>query len=322
MVSFYLDRVYMYVYEEIINGKKLTEIINETHENVKYLPGYKLPDNVFATSDIVEAAKNADILIFVLPHQYISHIGSQLAGLIKPTSMALSLTKGFEIAEDGRIELISQVIRRHLNIPCAVLMGANLATEVAGEKFCETTIGVKDSKMAPILYNLFSTPNFRVVISDDADTVEMCGALKNIVATGAGFIDGLGYGDNTKAAVIRLGLMEMIKFGNVFYPGCQLATFFESCGIADLVTTCYGGRNRKAGEVFVKQGMSFTEIEKNILNVQNLQGPETAAEVYHMLKTKDMEDQFPMFTAVHKICIGELKPDHFIECVREHPEHM
>ena len=68
----------MYVYEEIINGKKLTEIINETHENVKYLPGYKLPENVIATSDIVEAAKNADILIFVLPHQYISQIGSQL----------------------------------------------------------------------------------------------------------------------------------------------------------------------------------------------------------------------------------------------------
>ena len=78
MTSFYLDRVYMYVYEEIINGKKLTEIINETHENVKYLPGYKLPENVIATSDIVEAAKNADILIFVLPHQYISQIGSQL----------------------------------------------------------------------------------------------------------------------------------------------------------------------------------------------------------------------------------------------------
>lgn len=76
--NFYLDRVYMYVYEEIINGKKLTETINETHENVKYLSGHKLPENVFATSDIVEAAKDADILIFVLPHQYISQIGSQL----------------------------------------------------------------------------------------------------------------------------------------------------------------------------------------------------------------------------------------------------
>ena len=119
-------------------------------------------------------------------------------------------------------------------------MGANLANEVAEEKFCETTIGVKDAKMAPILRDLFQTPNFRVVVSDDVDAVEICGALKNIVACGAGFVDGLNLGDNTKAAVIRLGLMEMIKFVDVFYPGSKLATFFESCGVADLITTCYG----------------------------------------------------------------------------------
>lgn len=119
-------------------------------------------------------------------------------------------------------------------------MGANLANEVADEKFCETTIGVKDKKMAPILRDLFQTPNFRVVVSDDVDAVEICGALKNIVACGAGFVDGLALGDNTKAAVIRLGLMEMIKFVDVFYPGSKLATFFESCGVADLITTCYG----------------------------------------------------------------------------------
>lgn len=115
-----------------------------------------------------------------------------------------------------------------------------MANEVADEKFCETTIGVKDAKMAPILRDLFQTPNFRVVVSDDVDAVEICGALKNIVACGAGFVDGLALGDNTKAAVIRLGLMEMIKFVDVFYPGSKLATFFESCGVADLITTCYG----------------------------------------------------------------------------------
>lgn len=170
-------------------------------------------------------------------------------------------------------------------------MGANLANEVADEKFCETTIGLKDMKWAPVFRDLFQTPNFRVVITDDVDAVEICGALKNIVACGAGFVDGLKLGDNTKAAVIRLGLMEMIKFVDVFYPGSKLATFFESCGVADLITTCYGGRNRKVAEALVTSGRPLEELEKEMLNGQKLQGPPTAEEVNYMLKAKNMEDK-------------------------------
>lgn len=150
-------------------------------------------------------------------------------------------------------------------------MGANLANEVADEKFCETTIGCRDQNLAPILRDLLQTPNFRVVTTEDVETVEVCGALKNIVACGAGFSDGLDLGDNTKAAIIRLGLMEMIKFVEVFYSNSKLSTFFESCGVADLVTTCYGGRNRKCSEAFVRTGKSFEELEKEMLNGQNLQ---------------------------------------------------
>ncbi|CAG9133103.1 unnamed protein product [Plutella xylostella] len=311
------DTVTMWVFEEMIEGKKLTEIINETHENVKYLPGHKLPENVVAIPEVVDAARDADILIFVVPHQFVRKICSSLLGQIKPTAAALSLIKGFDIAEGGGIDLISHIITRHLKIPCAVLMGANIASEVAEEKFCETTIGCRDALLAPVLRDLIQTDEFRVVVVDDEDAVEICGALKfsrigwgdfiqtdefrvvvvddedaveicgalktdefrvvvvddedaveicgalktdefrvvvvddedaveicgalkNIVAVGAGFVDGLGFGDNTKAAVIRLGLMEMIKFVDVFYPGSKLSTFFESCGVADLITTCYG----------------------------------------------------------------------------------
>ncbi|XP_008477491.1 glycerol-3-phosphate dehydrogenase [NAD(+)], cytoplasmic-like [Diaphorina citri] len=172
-----------------------------------------------------------------------------------------------------------------------VLMGANLAGEVAEEKFCETTIGCKDKTLGPLLHALLQTPNFRVSVVDDVDAVEICGALKNIVACGAGFVDGLGLGDNTKAAVIRLGLMEMVKFTELFYPGAKSATFFESCGVADLITTCYGGRNRKVSEAFVKTGKSIKDLEDEMLNGQKLQGPFTADEVNYMLKNKNMENK-------------------------------
>ncbi|XP_043247946.1 glycerol-3-phosphate dehydrogenase [NAD(+)], cytoplasmic-like isoform X1 [Colletes gigas] len=316
------DRVTMYVYEEIINGKKLTEIINETHENVKYLPGHILPKNVVAVPDVVEAAKDADILIFVVPHQFIDKICSTLLGNIKPTAVGLSLIKGFDKKEGGGIELISHIISKKLHIPMSVLMGANLASEVAEEMFCETTIGCKDKAMAPVLRDLIQTSYFRAVVVEDVDSVECCGALKNIVACGAGFVDGLGLGDNTKAAVIRLGLMEMIKFVDVFFPGGKLDTFFESCGVADLITTCYGGRNRKVSEAFVKTGKTIVELEKEMLNGQKLQGPFTAEEVNYMLKARNMENRFPLFTAIHRICIGEIKATELIEYIRNHPEHM
>lgn len=314
--------VNMYVYEEIIDGKKLTEIINETHENVKYLPGYKLPPNIIAIPDLVTAAQDCDFLVFVVPHQFVHTICAALYGKIKPTAVGLSLIKGFDKAEGGGIDLISHIIKRQLKIHCAVLMGANLAHEVAEEKFCETTIGCKDKRLGPVLRDLIQTDYFRVVVVDDVDTVEICGALKNIIACGAGFVDGLGLGDNSKAAVIRLGIMEMIKFVDIFFPGSRLSTFFESCGVADVITTCYGGRNRRVSEEFVKTGKSIVELEKELLNGQKLQGPLTAVEVNFMLKNKGLEEKFPLFTAVHHVCIGEKSPLEFIDCIRHHPEHM
>ncbi len=140
-----------------------------------------------------------------------------------------------------------------------------MAPGVAAGEFCETTIGLAGPKENGVLFKrLFQTRDFRVIVVRDCKTVEVCGALKNIVACGAGFTDGLKNGDNTKAAVIRLGLMEMIKFTHAFYheatPHPQLATFFESCGVADLVTTCYGGRNRRVAEAIVTTGKMGSSI--------------------------------------------------------------
>ncbi len=177
--------------------------------------------------------------------------------------------------------------------------------------------------MGRIYKKLFETPNFRVTVVGDASTVEICGALKNIVACAAGIVEGLQYGDNTKSAVIRIGLMEMVKYATVLgEQEPSLITFFESCGIGDLVTTCYGGRNAQLSKEFVIRGdQSINDLEKELLNGQKLQGPATAAEVHVTLKQKNLEDKFPLFTAVHKIFTRQMTPQEIVDVLRDHPIH-
>ncbi|XP_076436974.1 LOW QUALITY PROTEIN: glycerol-3-phosphate dehydrogenase [NAD(+)], cytoplasmic-like [Babylonia areolata] len=316
--------VRMWMYEEKVDGRNLTEIVNTEHENVKYLPGIKLPTNVVAIPDVKEACKDADILVFVLPHQFVDKTCAAMRDHVKKEAVAISLIKGFALTDSG-IKLVSDIISESLNkMPCAVLMGANLAGEVASELFCESTIGCKDENMGQLFKTLFSTPYFRCTVVGDASTVECCGALKNVVGIGAGIVDGLKSGANTKAAVIRLGLMEMVKFCEVFMSGAgtKVETFFESCGVADLVATCHGGRNRMLGEQVVKTSKTIHELEKEILRGQSFQGPLVAKEIYEMLEKKNMLQRFPLFVAVHRICKRELEPKELIECLKEHPEHM
>ncbi|XP_069791378.1 glycerol-3-phosphate dehydrogenase [NAD(+)], cytoplasmic-like [Narcine bancroftii] len=314
--------VKMWVYEEIINGRKLTEIINTEHENVKYLPGHKLPENVVAVPDIVQASDGADIFVFVLPHQFIGKLCDQIKNSMKPGAIGISLIKGIDEDSNG-LKLISHVIQEKLGIEMSVLMGANIANEVADEKFCETTIGSRNKTHGNIFKELMQTPNFRITVVEECDTVEICGALKNIVAVGAGFCDGLGCGDNTKAAVIRLGMMEMLTFAKLFCEGPVTSpTFLESCGVADLVTTCYGGRNRRVAEAFVKTGKSIEVLEKEMLNGQKLQGPQTSEAVYKVLRKKNLVDKFPLFVAVFQICYEGRPIRDFITCLQNHPEHL
>jgi len=314
--------VNMWVYEEMIEGRKLTEIINVDHENVKYLPGIKLPENVVAVPDLVEAAKEADLLVFVIPHQFIGRVVGQLKGNIKPDAAAISLIKGINITDSG-LGLISDEIRNGLGIDVSVLMGANIANEVAKDQFCESTVGGFGTNAA-VFKELFQRPTFRVSISEDPKTVELCGALKNIVACGAGFCDGLGLGDNTKAAIIRLGLIEMMSFCKVFLSVDEVkdSTFFESCGVADLITTCYGGRNRKVSEAFAKTGKSLAELETEMLNGQKLQGPETAQELQGVLKARNIPStDFPLFTAVYQCCYQGAPVADFLKSLENHPAH-
>ncbi|XP_030387124.1 glycerol-3-phosphate dehydrogenase [NAD(+)], cytoplasmic isoform X2 [Scaptodrosophila lebanonensis] len=226
--------VNMYVYEEYIDGRKLTDIINTTHINVKYMPDYVLPPNIIAVDDVVEAARDADILIFAIPPTFVSSCCRTLLGKVKPTAHAVSLIKGFERGDDGHIILISGIIMRQLKIPCSVLVGCNLAHEISNDNYCEGTIGCRDQKFFRVLPDIFKSDTFRVVVTDDADCVEICAALRNIIAFGAGCADGMELNENTKAGLIRRGFLEIIQFVDVFYPGSRMATFFEACGLSDL----------------------------------------------------------------------------------------
>nr|KAJ3422637.1 Glycerol-3-phosphate dehydrogenase [Polyrhizophydium stewartii] len=283
--------VRMWVFEEIVQGQRLTDIINTTHENVKYLPNVKLPENVVAVPELLKSVEGATLLIFVIPHQastaafqaFVKGVCEQLRHKIVRGARAISLIKGVDAGGQSGLNLISDVIKESLQIDVSVLMGANIASEVAQEKFCESTIGYTDLANAEIFRLIFNTHYFRINIVQDVAGVELCGALKNVVAIAAGLIDGLKYGENTKAAIIRIGLMEMKKFAKTFYEGIRDETFFESCGIADVITTCFGGRNRRIAEARVLTGKSFEVLEAELLNGQKLQGSLTSKEIHDIL---------------------------------------
>ncbi|KAH7312456.1 glycerol-3-phosphate dehydrogenase [Stachybotrys elegans] len=370
------EEVHMWVYEEDVvipeeskhydcsigdKPQKLTAIINQHHENVKYLPGIALPKNLVANPSLQDAVKDSTILVFNLPHQFIGKVCEQLRGHILPYARGISCIKGVNVTDDG-VSLFSEWIGDGLGIYCGALSGANIASEIAEEKWSETTIAYDPPPMdnsrnptprtrspnpgagglepltelqhrdargrtsktkltavppeyPPLDHDtfraLFHRPYFHVQMVSDVAGVSLGGALKNIVALAAGFVDGRGWGDNGKAAIMRVGLMEMVKFGKEFFSKTvRTETFTESsAGVADLITSCSGGRNFKCAKKAVQKGVSVQEIEEQDLNGQKLQGTSTAFEVNSFLKARGLEKEYPLFTAVNDILKGTKKVD-------------
>lgn len=324
---------------------KLTQLINETHENVKYLPGVPLPDNILANPDLPSTVKDVTLLIFNLPHQFISKTLDQIKGHHVPYARGISCIKGVDVS-DETVTLFSELIMEKLAIYCGSLSGANIAPEVAAERFCETTIGYdpppmdlktddgsrkenlikideqRQHELRPThvtlqpmpqdyphvdgkLWDLlFSRPYFKVHVVRDVAGVALGGALKNIVALATGFVAAKGWGENTKAAVIRQGVLEMVQFGQTWFPqSVNEKTFtIESAGVADLVASCTAGRNFRSACHAVEKGVSVEEIENTELNGQKLQGLSTARSVWEFLSKHAKAEEFPLFSAVHGRC--------------------
>lgn len=157
---------------------------------------------------------------------------------------------------------------------------------------------------------------------EDADAVELWGALKNIVAMGTTFCDGLRCGNNSKAANICLGLVEMIAFTRIFCKGqVSTATFLESSGLTDLITICYQGSGSKVTKAFSGTGKTIGNPEKDVLNGRKLQGLKTSTLVYHFLKQKGLLDQFPLFTTGYQICCEGSPTTEMLTCLQSHSVH-
>ncbi|PKY04724.1 glycerol-3-phosphate dehydrogenase [Aspergillus campestris IBT 28561] len=337
--------------------QNLTDIINQTHENVKYLSGVALPSNLHANPSVVDAVKDSTILVFNLPHQFIIRTCEQIKGKILPYARGISCIKGVDVRESG-ISLFSETIGNILGIYCGALSGANIANEVAREKWSESSIAYDPphldstapskgpsptgtpsasttnlaefehrdvsgqmsktklqalpSDYPPIDHNtlklLFHRPYFHIRVVHDVAGVSLGGALKNVVALAAGWVEGMGWGDNAKAAIMRVGLLEMVKFGEMFFGNTINTRTFteESAGVADMITSCAAGRNFRCAKLSIERKQPISKVEETELNGQSLQGTLTAIEVNSFLKRQGSEEEFPLLTAVYRVLEGSM----------------
>jgi len=245
---------------------ELAETINLFHENPEYLPGLQLPDNLYATNDLEEALKDAEIVVMGVPSHGFRSVVRDVASIAGKRPAYVSLTKGIEVESRKRM---SEVINEEV-VDCddgnvAVLTGPNLAKEVLEGYPAASTVACRDLGTARKLQDVFHAPTFRTYTNQDVVGCELGGAFKNVIAIAAGIADGLGFGDNTKATVMTRGLAEMARFSVNF--GGQPLTFLGLAGVGDLVATCASphsrnhsvgielGRGRKIDEIIASMNM-------------------------------------------------------------------
>lgn len=229
-------------------------------ENRRYLPGVRLPDSVLVTSSLDEALAAPDLIVAV-PAIGVRAFRDRLAPQLRPEHRILSATKGLAQEDGCRMsQLWSEAVGPER---VAVLSGPNISRELAAGLPAPTVVASTEPETARHFQKLVGTRMFRAYTNDDVVGVELCGALKNIVAMGAGAIDGMGYGDNAKAGFMTRGLAEIVRFA--FAQGASPLTALGIAGFGDLIATCMSShsRNRLVGELLAK-GMSLTQVRERL----------------------------------------------------------
>ncbi len=275
--------------------------MQKTRENSDYLPGFQLPDSVHVTSELSDCA-DTDLIVLAPPSTALRNIGAHLAKVIGPTHAVLvSCTKGIEHGSGMRMTEILREIFPENKI--AVLSGPNLATEVARDLPTATVIACDDGDCAARLQTALGSSRFRVYTSLDVVSVELGGALKNVFAIAAGISDGLGLGDNAKAALVTRSLAELVRFGVAM--GGTANAFYGLSGAGDLILTCYSerSRNHNVGQR-LGQGESLPEIIASTKTIA--EGIPTARSAWECARRLNIAT--PITDEVYAILYKEKKP--------------
>ncbi len=237
------------------------DMLREKRENEVSLKGIKIPDEIEITDDLNEAVQNKDIIVLAVASSYIRATAHRLQGLTKPGQILVNVAKGIE---DESYMTMTDIIESEIpDADVAVLSGPSHAEEVGRGLPTTCVAGAKTKDTAQYIQNIFSSPVFRVYISPDILGIELGGSLKNVIALAAGIADGLGYGDNTKAALITRGITEISRLG--IKMGANKLTLYGLTGIGDLIVTCASmhSRNRRAG-ILMGQGYSMEDAMKEV----------------------------------------------------------
>ena len=280
--------------------------LSEKREHVSKLPGVKIPNEIFFTADLKEAVEGKDVVVLAVPSIHVRNTAKKMNAYVKGGQILVDVAKGIE--EDTLMTLSQQISQEIPQPDVAVLSGPTHAEEVGRKLPTSCVIGAKTKKTAEYLQSAFNSKVFRVYTSPDMLGIELGGSLKNVIALAAGIADGLGYGDNTKAALITRGIVEIgrlgVKMGGKFESFCGLT------GIGDLIVTCASvhSRNRKAGYL-MGQGKSMEEAMKEVnMVVEGVYSAKAAAKL-----AQKYEVPMPIVDEINKVLFEGKDPKQAVD---------